>query len=255
MWNALWTFGSLASSKGRGIADRHGAFTQKLFKYSTMSKNYVFTTRPPCETGLYNWPCFTAGGSESQRRWATCRRSHKEAVAQQGCWTRILRQVQRAVNPLGSLLLTWVVGADQRMDGEKKSDLGLFFIQKKANYFSQGLLAAALTLSPQRIFWMFFLVCSAEFCVEGRGEAGELQSSLGRDWISYSREKVIWAVPKQGGDDLPLCIGPVGPATEFLYHSLPHPFPLTYACWGEGDKKRLIKGCLLCTLLPVDWGS
>lgn len=67
------------------------------------------------------------------------------------------------------------------MDGEKKSDLGLFFIQKKANYFSQGLLAAALTLSPQRIFWMFFLVCSAEFCVEGRGEAGELQSSLGRD--------------------------------------------------------------------------
>lgn len=65
--------------------------------------------------------------------------------------------------------------------GKKIRFGSLFFIQKKANYFSQGLLAAALTLSPQRIFWMFFLVCSAEFCVEGRGEAGELQSSLGRD--------------------------------------------------------------------------
>lgn len=156
LWDALWTFGSLASSKGWGIADRHGAFTQKLFKYSTTSKNYVFTTRPPCETGLYNWPCFTAGGSESRRRWATCRRSHKEAVAQQGCWTRILRQVQRTVNPLGSLLLTWVVGADQRMDGEKNQIWVSFFHPRESQlFFSRTPCSRFDTLSPKDFLDVF----------------------------------------------------------------------------------------------------
>lgn len=74
-----------------------------------------------------------------------------------GMLNQDLQRVQLAVNPPASLLLTQVVGADQRMAGEKKNQIWVsFLIQKKANYFSQGLLAAALTLSSQRTFWMSF---------------------------------------------------------------------------------------------------
>lgn len=51
-----------------------------------------------------------------------------------------------------------------------KVNLGLlFFIQKKANYFSQGLLASALTLSPQRIFWVFFACLFSHIFYGGEG--------------------------------------------------------------------------------------
>lgn len=210
----------------------------------------------PCKPGLYNWPCFTAGGSESQWRWVTCLKPHEETVALQGCWTRILQQVQLPVNPPASLLLAQVVGADQRMDGEKKTKQiwVTFFIWKKANYFSQGLLAASLTLSSQRIFWMYF-ACLFSCALCGEEEGGWGAPELGQDWMSYSREKVIWAIPKQGGGDLPLYIGPVELATDILYHSLPHPFPPTYACGRKEDKKVSWKAAFSACCMHMVWGS
>lgn len=60
--------GGLAPHKGQGVVDLHGAFTQKLFEYFSVSKNTRLHHAAPREAGLCSWPCFTEGGSRAQRR-------------------------------------------------------------------------------------------------------------------------------------------------------------------------------------------
>lgn len=95
-----------------------------------------------------------------------------------------------------SLLLAPVVGADQKMDG-KRSDLGLlffffFFIQKKDNYFSQGLLGAALTLSPQRTFWMSFACLFSHVLCGGKG----------RGWVDPEQSRIRLTISFSGDGNL-----------------------------------------------------
>lgn len=131
----------------------------------------------------------------------------------------------------------------------------LFFIQKKANYFPKGLLASALTFSPQRIFWMFFACLFSHVFCGGEGgswvapELPERRLSVlfpGESNLSCPQARWQWPYSLHW----PNWTGQSFFTIPCLIHS-----HLLMPVREKGIKKSLIKGCLFCMLLPVVWGS
>jgi len=127
-----------------------------------MSEKY-FTTRPPCETGLYNWPCFAAGGERITAEVSDLPKVTRGGRRAAGMLNQEICS-EYSLQPALLPLCCWLELLElikERMRGErrkKKNQILVFFHPKESQlFFSRTPCSRFDTLSPKDFLGVFSL--------------------------------------------------------------------------------------------------